>query len=98
MNRADGDRRVGQTIKARRELATQRVGGRAWLNGRELGVSDPSAIDPGGDDRGLHVSLHRLGGSGEPTAETPRFVAGIGVRLWSWPCGQQFRPPESKGS
>ena len=34
MNRADGDRRVGQTIKARRELATQRVGGRAWLNGR----------------------------------------------------------------
>ena len=41
MNRADGDRRVGQTIKARRELATPRVGGRAWLNGRELGVRDP---------------------------------------------------------
>jgi hypothetical protein len=41
MNRADGDRRVGQTIKARRELATHRVGGRAWLNGREVGGADP---------------------------------------------------------
>jgi hypothetical protein len=29
INRTDGDRRVGQTIKARRELATHRVGGRA---------------------------------------------------------------------
>jgi hypothetical protein len=38
---ADGDRRVGLIIKARRELATQRVGGRAWLNGRELGGADP---------------------------------------------------------
>jgi len=37
MHRADGDRRVGQIIKARRELATHRVGGRAWLNGREVG-------------------------------------------------------------
>ena len=46
MNRADGDRRVGQTIKARRELATQRVGGRAWLNGRELGVRDPRFTRP----------------------------------------------------
>ena len=41
MNRADGDRRVGQTIKASRELATHRVGGRAWLNGREVGGADP---------------------------------------------------------
>jgi hypothetical protein len=41
MNRADGDRRIGQTINARRELATHRVGGRAWLNGRELGGTDP---------------------------------------------------------
>jgi hypothetical protein len=41
MNRADGDRRVGQTIKASRELATHRVRGRAWLNGRELGGADP---------------------------------------------------------
>ena len=41
MNRADGDRRVGQVIKARRDLASHRVGGRAWLNGRELGGTDP---------------------------------------------------------
>ncbi len=41
LHRADGDRRVGQIIKARRELATQRVGGRAWLNGREVGGTDP---------------------------------------------------------
>jgi hypothetical protein len=41
MHRADGDRRVGQVIKARRELASQRVGGRAWLNGREVGGADP---------------------------------------------------------
>jgi hypothetical protein len=41
MKRADGDRRVGQIIKARRDLATHRVGGRAWLNGRELGGADP---------------------------------------------------------
>jgi hypothetical protein len=39
-----GDRRVGQTIKARRELATHRVGGRAWLNGRELGGADPRYV------------------------------------------------------
>jgi hypothetical protein len=41
MHRADGDRRVGQIIKARRELASDRVGGRAWLNGRELGGAHP---------------------------------------------------------
>jgi hypothetical protein len=41
MHRAEGDRRVGQVIKARRELASQRVGGRAWLNGREVGGADP---------------------------------------------------------
>jgi hypothetical protein len=41
LHRADGDRRVGQIIKARRELASQRVGGRAWLNGREVGGADP---------------------------------------------------------
>jgi hypothetical protein len=40
MHRAAGDRRVGQIVKARRELATHRVGGRAWLNGRELGGAD----------------------------------------------------------
>jgi hypothetical protein len=32
-SRAECVRPVGQTIKARRELATDRVGGRAWLNG-----------------------------------------------------------------
>ena len=41
LHRADGDRRVGRIIKAKRELATQRVGGRAWLNGREVGGADP---------------------------------------------------------
>jgi len=41
MHRADGDRRVGQITKARRELPTQRVGGRAWINGREVGGADP---------------------------------------------------------
>jgi hypothetical protein len=40
-HRAEGDRRVGQIIKARRELATHRVGGRAWLNGREVGGANP---------------------------------------------------------
>ena len=40
MHRADGDRRVGQVIKARRELARPQVGGRAWLNGRELGGAE----------------------------------------------------------
>ena len=41
MQRADGDRRVGQIIKASREPTTHRVGGRAWLNGREVGGTDP---------------------------------------------------------
>jgi hypothetical protein len=41
MHRADGDRLVGQIIKARRALAGPRVGGRAWLNGREVGGADP---------------------------------------------------------
>lgn len=40
LHRAAGDRQVGQIIKARRELATQRVAGRAWLKG-ELGRVDP---------------------------------------------------------
>jgi len=41
LHRAAGDRRVGHIIKARRELATERAGGRAWLNGRELGGANP---------------------------------------------------------
>jgi hypothetical protein len=41
LHRAEGDRRVGQIIKARRELATHRVRGRAWVNGREVGGADP---------------------------------------------------------
>ena len=44
LHRADGDRRVGQIIKARRELVTHRVGGRAWLNGREVGRARPRYI------------------------------------------------------
>jgi hypothetical protein len=43
MHRADGDRRVGQIIKARRAFAGPR-GGRAWLNGREVGGADPRYI------------------------------------------------------
>jgi hypothetical protein len=42
MHRADGDRRVGQIIKARREAATHRVG--VGPNGRELGGADPRYV------------------------------------------------------
>lgn len=42
MQRADRDRRIAQIITASHELATdRRVGGRAWLNGREAGGTDP---------------------------------------------------------
>jgi hypothetical protein len=41
LHRADGDRRVGWAIKSRPGLAGHRVGGRAWLNGREVGGGDP---------------------------------------------------------
>jgi hypothetical protein len=44
MHRSDGDRRVGQIIKARRASAGPRVGGRAWLNGREVGGADPRYV------------------------------------------------------
>ena len=40
MRHSAGDRRVGQIVKARRELATRRVGGHVWLNGREVGGAD----------------------------------------------------------
>jgi hypothetical protein len=40
LHRAAGDRRVGQAIKARHDMATRGVG-RAWLNGREVGGADP---------------------------------------------------------
>jgi hypothetical protein len=40
LHRAAGDRRVGQAIKVRHALASRGVG-RAWLNGRELGGTDP---------------------------------------------------------
>jgi len=40
LHRADGDRRVGQAVKARHDLATRGVG-RAWINGREVGGADP---------------------------------------------------------
>jgi hypothetical protein len=43
LHRADGDRRVGRAIDARRDLATGRVG-RAWINGREVGGADPRYI------------------------------------------------------
>jgi hypothetical protein len=44
MNRAEGDHRVEQTIKSGRELGAHRVGGRAWLNGREVGGADPRYV------------------------------------------------------
>jgi hypothetical protein len=47
LHRAAGDRRVGQAIKARHEVATRGVG-RAWLNGRELGGADPRYTHPEG--------------------------------------------------
>ena len=40
LHHAEGDRRVGQRFDARRDLATRR-GGRAWINGREVGGADP---------------------------------------------------------
>ena len=43
LHHADGDRRVGLAIDARRGLATRRVG-RAWINGREVGGTDPRYI------------------------------------------------------
>jgi hypothetical protein len=43
LHRADGDRRVGRAIEARRGLTTRRVG-RAWINGREVGGADPRWI------------------------------------------------------
>ena len=43
LHRADGDRRVGRAIHAQRGFATRRVG-RAWINGREVGGTDPRYI------------------------------------------------------
>jgi hypothetical protein len=43
LHRADGDRRVGRAIDARRGLATRGVG-RAWINGREVGGTDSRYI------------------------------------------------------
>ena len=37
-------------------------------------------------------------GSGETASETGRFFAQVGLSLWNWPCGQQFRPLESRDS
>ncbi len=35
------DRQVFQTVQARRRLTSPLGGGRAWINGREVGGSDP---------------------------------------------------------
>ena len=43
LHHADGDRRVGRAIDARRDLTNRRVG-RAWINGREVGGTDPRYI------------------------------------------------------
>ncbi|MEJ7750989.1 MAG: hypothetical protein WKF32_06025 [Thermoleophilaceae bacterium] len=37
----DRDRRMLRTVQARRRLTSPRGGGRAWINGREVGGSDP---------------------------------------------------------
>lgn len=37
----DRDQRVSRTIQARRRLISPRGGGRAWINGREVGGPDP---------------------------------------------------------
>ncbi|CAN5205504.1 hypothetical protein BH20ACT20_BH20ACT20_01640 [soil metagenome] len=37
----DRDRRMFRTVQARRRLTSPRGGGRAWINGREVGGSDP---------------------------------------------------------
>lgn len=37
----DRDQRMSRTIQARRRLNSPRGGGRAWINGREVGGSDP---------------------------------------------------------
>jgi hypothetical protein len=43
LHNAHGDRRVGRAIDARRDL-TNRRGGRAWINGREVGGTDSRYI------------------------------------------------------
>jgi len=70
MNRAGGDRRVGQTIKASRELATRRVGGRGWLNGRELGGADPRYLQLEASDD----SAGRLSREGNGKRRAPNFL------------------------
>ena len=37
----DRDRRMYRTVQARRRLTSPRGGGRAWINGREVGGADP---------------------------------------------------------
>jgi len=39
--RARPDHLLSQTIQARRRLTSSRGGGRAWINGREVGGPDP---------------------------------------------------------
>jgi hypothetical protein len=43
LHHADGDCRVGRAIDARRALTNPR-GGRAWINGREVGDAGPRYI------------------------------------------------------
>lgn len=39
--RTERDRRMSRTVQARRRLTSPRGGGRAWINGREVGGTDP---------------------------------------------------------
>lgn len=40
-HRGGDDLQVRRAISARRDLAASRGGGRAWINGREVGGADP---------------------------------------------------------
>ncbi len=41
------DGRLARVIQARRRLDSPRPGGRAWINGREVGGSDPRYVHLG---------------------------------------------------
>jgi hypothetical protein len=43
MRHRHGDRRLGQALKVRRGWPT-RPSGRAWINGREVGGTDPHYV------------------------------------------------------
>ncbi len=40
----DRDQRMSRPVQARRRLISPRGGGRAWINGREVGGADPRYV------------------------------------------------------